>query len=93
MLTNELYLVVLPLIHVSVNQIFGFGLTEQALTLFPDRDFATKFFPDEVENYVATFQNRANKYLTGGHVTHYEIQQERTDDGRVIVKVIQHVTE
>ncbi len=27
----------------------NFGLTEQALTLIPNRDFATQFFPDEGE--------------------------------------------
>jgi hypothetical protein len=93
MRTNDLYLAVLPLIHVSVNQALGFGLTEQVLTLFPDKELATEFFPDEVENYISTFQNRANKYLTGGHVTSYEVRQEpsRRGDGRVIVRVTQHV--
>jgi hypothetical protein len=91
--SNDLYLAVLPLIHVSVNQALGFGLTEQTLTLFPDRNFATEFFPDEVENYIATFQNRANKYLTGGHVTGYEVHREETENGRVIVRVTQNVTE
>ena len=36
--SNELYLTVLPLIHL------GNGLTEQSLTVFPDRNFATEFF-------------------------------------------------
>jgi len=88
--TNKLYLTILPLIHVSVNQAMGFGLTEQTLTLFPDRNFATEFFPDEVDGYIATFEHR-QKYLTGGHVTGWEIHKEPTADGRVVVRVIQHV--
>ena len=87
MLTNELYLTVLPLIHMGGE----FGRTEQALTLFPDINFATKFFPDEVEAYITTFRNRMN-LLTGGHVKGYEIDQVATDDGRVIVRVVQNVT-
>ena len=51
-MTNELYLTVLPIIHMGQ----AFGLTEQVLTLFPDRNFATEFFPDEVEGYVATLR-------------------------------------
>lgn len=86
MASNELYLTVLPLIHLAPE----FGKTGQALTLFPDINFATEFFPDEVDSYVATFQNRI-KYLTGGHVKDYKIVQESTDNGRVIVKVIQDV--
>jgi len=89
MLTNELYLVVLPLIHMS--KTFGFGAVEQTLTLFPDRKFATEFFPDEVEGYIATFRNRLD-LLTGGHVKGYEINSEPTEDGRVVVKVIQNVS-
>lgn len=88
---NELYLVVLPLIHISVNPTFGFGMTEQTLTLMPSREFATQFFPDEVDGYIATFENRANQYLTGGHVKGYEVKKEPTDDGRWVVKVIQNV--
>lgn len=90
MATNELYLTILPLIHISLNQAMGFGLTEQTLTLFPDRNFATEFFPDEVDGYIATFEHR-QKYLTGGHVTGWEIHKEPTADGRVVVRVIQHV--
>jgi hypothetical protein len=93
MRTNRLYLAVLPLIHVTPVGPFGFGLTEQTLTLFPDRNLATEFFPDEVESYMATVKNRADKYLSGGHVTHYDVSTEATDDGRMIVVVIQHVRE
>lgn len=84
---NELYLAVLPLIHLGST----FGLTEQAITLFPSRDFATRFFTDELEGYLTTFQNRANEYLTGGHVTSYEVTPLQEKDGRWIVKVVQHV--
>ena len=88
--TNELYLTILPLIHVSPNQAFGFGLTEETLTLFPDRNFATEFFPDEVDGYIDTFKNR-QKYLTGGHSKRWDVHKEPTADGRVIVRVVQHV--
>jgi hypothetical protein len=85
MASNELYLTVLPLIHTSS------GLVEETLTLFPDITFATEFFPDEVDQYVLMFQDRANKYLIGGHVTSYDVAQEKTANGRVIVRVIQNV--
>jgi hypothetical protein len=88
--SNTLYLGILPIIHVSTNQ-FGFGLTEEILTLFPDRNFATEFFENEVDGYIETFKNR-QKYLTGGHVTGWDIHKEPTADGRVIVRVIQHVS-
>jgi hypothetical protein len=84
--TNELYLAVMPIIHLGST----FGLTEQALTLFPSRDFATVFFSDEVDAYVTTFKNRANEYLTGGHVTHYDVQKQQVREGFWIVKVIQY---
>lgn len=84
--SNELYLVVLPLIHTSS------GVVEEVLTLLPDKEFATAFFPDEVAKYVAIFTGRASKYLTGGHVTGYQIHQEDAADGRFIVRVIQDVS-
>ena len=37
--SNELYMVVLPLMHINTGQ------TEQTLTLFPDRNLATEFSP------------------------------------------------
>jgi hypothetical protein len=80
----ELYLSVLPIIHVSS------GLTEETLTLYPDRKFATEFFPDGVERYVATFRNRI-KYLVGGHSKGYDIYPEDMEDGRVVVRVVQNV--
>lgn len=86
--TFDLYLAVLPIVHLGTN----FGLTEQVLTLFPDRDFATGFLPDEVDGYIATFQHRANTYLTGGHVTGYTFYKEQIHDGRVIVRVVQNVS-
>ena len=90
-LSNELFLAVLPLIHVSTTAYFGYGLTEQTLTLFPDKKFATVFFPDEVDSYILAFESRAQKYLTGGHVTGYEFHKQPTEDGRVIVRVVQYV--
>jgi hypothetical protein len=88
MSSNELYLTVLPIIHLGRAE---FGRTEETLTLFPDEKFATEFFADEVEGYIATFQNRL-KYLTGGHVKGYDVQRVPKPDGRVIVKVIQNVS-
>jgi len=84
---NELYFVVLPIIHVGGDR---HGLTEEILTLMPDDNFATRFFPNEVSSYIAIFQNRL-KYLTGSHVKSYEIYQDVQDDGRLVVRVIQHV--
>jgi hypothetical protein len=74
-----------------VNLSERFGLTEQYLTLFPDRKFATEFFEDEVDSYVATFERRANRYLVGGHVKSYSFTKEPAGDGRVVVKVVQRV--
>lgn len=88
MASNELFLTVLPIVHLGINQ---FGLTEQVLTLFPDRGFATEFFPDEVDSYIQTFKARAGKYLTGGHVTSYEFERIQTQENRVIVRVFQNV--
>lgn len=87
---NSLYLSVLPVVHISPNQAFGFGLTEELLTLFPDRNFATEFFEDEVDRYIDVFKNR-QKYLTGGHVTSWELHKEPIGNGRFIVRVVQHV--
>jgi hypothetical protein len=87
MLTNELYLAVLPIIHLTDR----FGLTEQVLTLFPDKTFATLFHSNEVDGYIATFQNRADTYLRGPNVLSYEVFKEPTASGMIIVKVIQHV--
>lgn len=88
---NELFLAVLPLIHISTNAYLGYGMTEQTLTLFPDRKFATEFFDNEVDNYILAFESRAQKYLTGGHVAGYDIKKEQTEPGRWIVRVVQRV--
>ena len=88
--TNDLYLAVLPLIHLTPVGPLGFGLTEQTLTLLPGRELATEFHKDQVEGFIATFEKRT-KYLTGGHVTGYDIHREPTEDGRVVVRVVQHV--
>lgn len=67
------------------------GLTEQTLTLFPDRKFATEFMPDEVESYHEFFMRRAKEYMVGGRVLTYGSSTETTESGRVIVKVVQIV--
>lgn len=82
---NELYLAVLPLIHLNT------GLTEQTLTLLPDRKLATEFSAEEVDNYVTFFQSRADNYLLGGQVQRYECFKEPSPNGHVIVRVMQHV--
>jgi hypothetical protein len=87
-MSNELYLVVLPMVHLAANQ---FGLTEQVITLLPDRKQATEFFPDEVQDYLNIFDRRT-PYLIGGHVTGYSFEQVKTENNRVIVKVYQHVS-
>lgn len=89
-MTNDLYLAVLPLMHMGG---IAVGTTEQVLTLFPDKKFATAFFPDEVDDYIAIFHVHALEHLTGGHVTGYRCVKEPSDQGaeRVIVKVIQDV--
>ena len=84
---NELYVAVLPMVNLSER----FGHTEQFLTMFPDRKFATEFFEDEVDAYISTFERRANQYLVGGHVKSYSFKKEPIGDGRVIVTVVQHV--
>jgi hypothetical protein len=102
--SNDLYLVVLPLIRLfpSAPQVRHLpdlaglkGITrpdsvQQFLTLFPDRNFATEFYEDEVQYYIDAFKANIAP-LSGGHVTGYQIFPERTDDGRVVVKVVQHV--
>jgi hypothetical protein len=64
---------------------------EQILTLFPEENFATRFFPDEVDKYVAAFSQQAEQFLKGGHVVGYAYIKMPTDDGRVVVKVVQSV--
>jgi len=91
MLTNELYLVILPLVHITPTTVYGYGLTEETLTILPDRNFATAFFEEEVSTYIDIFRTRAEKYLTGGRVKSYQFSTERVFDGRVIVKVTQVV--
>jgi hypothetical protein len=87
MLVNELYLAVLPIIHLTDR----FGFTEQVLTLFPDRNFATLFTPQEVDGFIQTFRNRSSAYLTSGNVIGYDVEKQPTAGGLVIVKVIQRV--
>jgi hypothetical protein len=50
---NELYLAVLPLVHMGLD---NHGLTETVITLFPDKSFATEFFSDELDLYIDTFR-------------------------------------
>jgi hypothetical protein len=86
---NQLYLAILPLVHLGDR----FGLTEQVMTVFPDSQFATLFQPDEVDGYLELFKNRAESYLKGGNVVSYEFQKEDVVGTKLVrVLVIQHVT-
>jgi len=81
---NELYLTVLPMIHMDT------GRTEQVLTLTPDRSSASEFFPDEIDTFESFFEQRT-RYLIGGHVTGYTLTKEQTARGLFILRVTQHV--
>ncbi len=86
-IANVLYFTVLPQIAVSGN---SFGHTEQVLTLLPDKQFASAFFPEEVDTYIKVFQNRQS-HLVGGHVAGYNLEKEPASGGRYYVRVTQHV--
>ena len=91
MASTELYLAVLPLVPVAEGNQMSGSPAKQVMTLFPEKKFATLFFPDQVEGYIQQFQFSAQLYLIGGHVIGYDFQKEVTRDGRLIVKVIQNV--
>jgi hypothetical protein len=86
-ITNVLYFAVFPQIVVSGT---SFGRTEEILTLVPDKNFASAFFPNEVDTYIQVFNNRQS-YLVGGHVTGYEIAKEPASGGRFYIRATQHV--
>jgi hypothetical protein len=87
---NELYLVVLPVVHLGLP---NHGLTEQILTLLPDRNLATEFPGEEVWTFVHMFEEKSKKYLTGGNVSSYSfnvLRINQTED-RYIVHVTQNI--
>jgi hypothetical protein len=86
-IVNKLYFGIFPQIVVSGN---GFGRTEEILTLVPDKNFATAFFPDQAETYIQVFKNRES-YLGGGHVAGYSITKLPASEGRVYIQVLQNV--
>ena len=92
--SNTLYLAVLPLIRVPSPHLGIAGVTsgsvQEFLTLVGERNLATEFFPDELPLYLDTFKASV-RYLTGGHVTGYELVLDAAHDGRMVVKVVQHV--
>lgn len=90
--TIDLYLAVIPLVHVTNTPFTRQGLTEQALTLFPERNFATEFYPEQVDDYIELFKVNALTYLMGGRITGYEFKKEKTEEGLFIVKVTQNAT-
>ena len=61
------------------------------MTLFPSKEFASEFFPDEAEYYLDLVRSYVNS-ITGGRVIRYEVSPENTADGRIIVKVVQYVS-
>lgn len=81
---GELYLTVLPIIHLET------GKTEQVLTLTADKNNASEFFPDEVDLYVNFFNSR-KEYLVGGHVSGYTLEKVQSSRGLYFVRVTQHV--
>ena len=76
----------MPLIHLATGQ------TEQALSFFPDRNFATEFYADEVDTYLG-FVSKRLQYLEGGHIKDYEGDKEDAGGGRFIIRVRQNVEE
>jgi hypothetical protein len=88
MTINHLYFVVIPMIHASGP---SYGLTEQVLTLLPDKESATEFYKDELQEYINLFENRAKRSLSGGHVLGYTLYTEDAGMGRFIVRVDQRV--
>jgi hypothetical protein len=86
-IVNVLYFAVFPQIAVSGS---SFGRTEEILTLVPDKNFASAFFPEEVDTFIRVFNNRQT-HLVGGHVTGYEISKEQASGGRFYVRATQHV--
>jgi hypothetical protein len=83
---NELYLCALPLMRIFDSP----QPIEEFLTLYPDKNFATNFFPDEMTRTMDLLKRRLLN-MAGGHVIGYDVEQEPTEDGRFIIKVIQHV--
>jgi hypothetical protein len=55
---NKLYLAVLPLIHLTPVGPLGFGLTEQTLTLFPDKNLANHLSTTRLFRVLGTGWNK-----------------------------------
>ena len=84
---NVLYLSVSPLMN--FNSLGVMGLKE-FYTLYASKDLATQFFPDELDRVEKPIRDLLQQ-LRGGHVVGYDFAREAATDGRVILKVIQHV--
>jgi hypothetical protein len=83
---NVLYLAVQPQISLSNAP----GRVDQILTLVPSHEWASSFFADELDGYLAMFKNRID-YFKGGHVEGYDVEVLKADDGaRFFVKVTQY---
>jgi hypothetical protein len=86
-LSNELYMAVLPMVHLGINQ---YGLTEQVITLLPDRKQATDFFPMRFRTTSTSSSEEPSTSSVGTSLgTH--LNRSRLTLGRVIVRVYQHV--
>ena len=83
---GDLFLAVLPLVHYS--RLFAGTSYEEVMTLLPDRNFATEFKPNEVDQYINAFREAAEEKL-GGPVRRYRYSKYWTDDQRVYVVVNQ----
>ncbi len=86
LILNELYLAVLPMIRLGESPY----PVEEVLTLYPDKNFATNFFPDEIGFFLNLIKKRT-QHLMGGHVVRYDFATEQMEDGRQIVRVTQVV--
>jgi hypothetical protein len=81
---DDLYLAVLPLVHYS--RFFSGERFEEVMTLLPNRNFATEFKPNEVDQYIDTFKSAAEEKY-GGPVRRFKYDKFPADEGRVIVVV------
>jgi hypothetical protein len=83
---GDLFIAVLPLVHYS--RFFAGASYEEVMTLVPDRNFATEFNAQDVDQYINTFREAAEEKF-GGPMRVYRYSKHLADDGRVFVVVNQ----
>jgi len=84
---NILYLAVLPLISFNALGLLGM---QEVFTLYASKEFATHFFVDELGRIEKPIRELLQQ-RTGGHVVGYDVERETVGDGRIILRVTQHV--